>query len=340
MVPQMKHTVRWLASCALIVAPIITCMAVSHQTHAQETNAAAKASLDAFPDEISPSHVYARLELLDRCLDKLVATRNTAMPESPLPIETQLGPHHVYQMVLACTNRVQQLDDQTGVLAVPTLSARPTIYAPRDVRFVVDLMLDSVQRIARTLEVEDLPADEHPVSGKTPTDVFALATTVFVKLNKLCGIDEISPSEVYAEMVRGTEDVRSILRQADPESRYRVDAPPSEDGLEPSDVFKKCLEIRHLLNTHRRALGKPAVPVPDAPLDQQIRPRDVFVQSQIIIADLNFLKLHTNTVSSTPLAVPVRGAKVPSDVHQQASMVEYLLRQVNTGAETVLEAKK
>jgi hypothetical protein len=138
-------------------------------------------------------------------------------------------------------------------------------------------------------------------------------------------------------MVRAADDVRSVLRQSDPESRYRVNAPPSESGRVPGDAFAKCLDIRKLLNQHRIAAGLPEVPLATPPSDYEIRPRDVFLQTQIIIAELNLLKLRTETISSTPLAIPVKGTKSPTDVHEQASLIEYLLRQVKAGTDLSAE---
>jgi len=330
---RVEHIPGWQIVCCLIVLSLLTSIFQSPSVFAQETNSPdGQPSSEQFPDGITPSDVFARLDLLDRCLDRLLTARSKSAPEIPPKMETKLGPLHVYQMVLACAMRAQELSDQVGVLAVPTLSAKPRYYAPRDVLMVGDLILDAVRRVATKLEIQDLPADETTAPGKSPTDVFGQAVSVFLKLNTLCGNDDIPPNAVYAEMVRAGDDVRSVLRQADPESRYRVDSPRSEPGQIPADVFDKCVEIRQLLNKYRLAAGEPAVPLPSSPSDYEVRPRDVFLQTQIIIAELNFLKLHTNTISSTPLAVPVASTKAPTDVHEQASLIEYLLGQVEVGA--------
>ena len=336
-IPAWRAGCWWMAAVALNwTAP--SALIFVQETLAQETTPApAQANGEEFPDGITPSHVFSRLDLLDRCLDRLMAARNITAPELPPKMESRLGPLHVYQLVLASSMRVQTLDDQAGVLAMPTLSAKPRFYAPRDVLLVSGLMFDGVQRVATTLNIEDLPTNEATVSDKTPTEVYGRAVSVFLKLNALCGYDDISPGEVYAEMVRAADDVRSILRQADSESRYRIDAPSSEPDQVPGDVFDKCRDVRGALNKHRIALGQPAVPLPSPPSGYEIRPRDVFLQTQVIIAELNFLKLYTDTISSTPLAVPVN-SKTPTDVHEQASLIEYLLGQVETGAENSVGA--
>jgi hypothetical protein len=286
-----------------------------------------------FPDGISPNDVYRRMDLLDRSVDRLLVERKLEVPQLAEVTETELGPLHVYQMVLACAIRLQEFADQTGVLAVPTMSVRPRIYAPRDVFLVTTLLLENVRHLATEHNIDDMPGEEKPLADKTPTDVFLLAAIVFTKLNALCGYRDISPNEVYAEMVRGADDVRSILQQSDPECRYRVDAPASEENRKPADVFKKCLAIRRLINEHRKALNMPITPLPASiPPDNKIFPRDVFLQTQLIIAELNLLKLRTDTVSSTPLPIPVKRTLTPTDVYGQANILEYLLRQVQTGA--------
>ena len=301
---------------------------------AQEDPAASIQAAQEFPDGITPNDVYKRIDLLDRVVDYLLAETKTVAPEAPRLIESRLGPLHVYQMVLACAARMQEFDDLQGVLAVPTVSLKPKEYAPRDVRFAVDLMLESARRNAAKLKLAEPPDQENEFSGKTPTDVFGKAMTVYVKLSALCGHDEISSNDAYIQMERAAEDVRSILRQADEESRYRIDAPPSPKGLDTTDVFLKCMAIRRLLNEYRVAAGEAEVPLPKTGDGDQFAPQDVFFQTQIIISELNNLKLRTKTVSSTPLPVPVSRTKVPSDVHELTSLVEYLLQQVKTGKET------
>ena len=72
----------------------------------------------------------------------------------------------------------------------------------------------------------------------------------------------------------------------------------------------------------------PTIPVPEVATGVKIRPRDVYFQTQVIISDLNLLKMQLGTISTTPLPVPVSDDTTPTDVHGQATMLEYLLGQV------------
>ena len=303
------------------------------------------------PDGISPTHVYAKAELLNRSLDRLIESWNeqklgatiVRSPELPHEVEKDLQPMHVYQTMLTCTWRLQQLDDHDdlNVRHIPTMSSQPREYRPRDVFFLVTMMLENVQQIAKKLKIEDMPSEQKPESDKTATDVYFQAVKAFMKLNALNEHETIEASEVYSQMVRAAEDARSILRQYDPACRYRIDRIENTEERKPADVFGKCLEIRQLIKQHfeflkdrldeTQAKELKVTPIPDMPT-QTINPRDVFFQTQIIIAELNLLKMALGTKSSTPLAIEVGDETKPTHVYQQGLLVEYLVRQIQSGA--------
>ena len=285
---------------------------------------------DMYPDGVSPTHVFARIDLLDRSLDALLEHSEIVLKDTDYPraVETRLRPMHVYQCVLICTWRLQTLNDRPEfhIKHIPTISANPRKYDPRDVFFIVDLMLQNVRQMGANLGVQ-LPTDEKAFADKTPTDVYNRGVHVFIKLHALCGYDELSPSEVFAQTVRGVQDVKSMLQQTDPACRYRIDAPPTVGERKPADVFAKCLEVREQVNVVRQSLGMETTPVPNLPDRDAIRPRDVFFQTQVIIAELNLLKAPLATKSSSPLTIPVTG-KTPTHVYEQATMILHLLKQV------------
>ena len=53
----------------------------------------------------------------------------------------------------------------------------------------------------------------------------------------------------------------------------------------------------------------------------------MFIQSRIVIADLNLLERGLDTISSTPMTIPVEG-KTPSDVHHTAMTIAFLVKQI------------
>lgn len=284
-------------------------------------------SISTKKTKVTPSDVFATVDLLNQSLDFFLKAKQIKPPQSPKRLEKGLGPMHVYQLVVACVNKMYEFDIQINSRPIPQVIVRPMKYTPADVITLVELMLDDVWRTAKILKIDYLPDDIVKVSGKTPTDVFQVTLDIFMKLNALTGQQNIDPSKVFSEMVRAVTDVKSILSQIDPLCRYKINAPVSKPGLRPSDVFTGCLTARHVINKYRQEFNMKIIPVPNTSYVSGIQPIDVFVQTQILIAEINLLKMTTNTISSTPLAIPVTG-KLPTDVHQQAVLIQYLLNQI------------
>lgn len=163
--------------------------------------------------------------------------------------------------------------------------------------------------------------------GKTPVDVFNLSVNMFGKLSYLTLGRQISPSEVYAQLVRAVHDVESILRNIDPKCRYNIISPLSDPNLKPKDAFVQCLKVRESIGIIRDFFKLGSIKIPDYSKQTSIKPNDVYLQTQIIIAELNLLKLGTNTRDSTPLPNVLPG-KTPSDVHEQGVYLDHLLRQI------------
>ncbi len=282
-----------------------------------------------FPEGISPSDVYTAVDLLNRSVDVLLQARKIKVPPPQRSLESGLGPFHAYQLQLACIEKLHAFQRSTGMRPIPLVVSTPMKYSPADVKKLTHMMLAEVRKVASTSGVEGLPDNVNKASGKTPTDVAKVTLDLFAKLSALSGQEKTTPSAVYAQIVRAVADAESILKQIDPASRYYVDAPVSEPGRTPGDVFAQCLEVRREINTLREWLGLSTTPVPKISTGRQLQPADVFVQTQIIIAELNLLKMSTDTVSSTPLAIQAEG-KTPTDVHQQVAFLKYLIPQVRS----------
>lgn len=289
------------------------------------------------PEGISPSDVYATVDLLNRSVDVLLEARKIKVPPPQRSLESGLGPFHAYQLQLACIEKLHAFQRSTGMRPIPVVVSTPMKYSPADVKKLTDMMLTEVRKVASASSVEGLPDSVNKASGKTPTDVGKVTLDLFAKLSALSGQEKITPSEVYAQITRAVADGESILKQIDPACRYLVDAPVSEPGRTPGDVFAQWLEVRREINTLREGLGLSTTPVPRISAGQQLQPADVFVQNQIIIAELNLLKMNTDTVSSTPPAIPVKG-KTPTDVHQRAAFLQYLIPQVRSLRTMVAQA--
>ncbi len=288
--------------------------------------------------EITSDDVFATMDIVDRSLDVLMKAEGIEKTEGSELAEKGLGPMHVYQLAAACNDVMIRFEKKKGIRPMPKIVAAPAEYIPEDAEILAHMMLDEIRRISKSLGLSDLPQNEERFYNKVPTDVFKKMLRIFLKLNALAGVEKITPTETFQEMVRAVSDVKSILKHIDPTLRYRIDAPVSRPGMKPADVFKECLLIRQDIDALRKSLNLDTVPVPEVSEKHELHPSDVFIQTQIIIAELNLLKMSTGTISLTPLPVPVSD-KVPTDVHQQALMIRYLLSQIRPLQEMVAPSK-
>lgn len=289
--------------------------------------------------EATPSDVYAAVDQINRSLEVILTARDLPVPAVRKTQETGLGPFHVYQFHLACIERLHRYQRSADLRPVPLVTSVPMAYKPADVMKLSNLLLNELQEVAQALDIDGLPESAKSFSEKTPTDVIEHLGATFSRLRVLNGEAAITPNEVYAESVRAVTDARSILSQIDPACRYRINVTASDRNLKPSDVFAKILVVRRGINEIRDSLGLGTTPVPSTSSNQQLNPDDVFFQTQVLIAELNLIKMGTGTFSVTALAIPTFG-KTPSDVHEQVSLLEFLLDQMNPLRELVAKTSR
>lgn len=274
----------------------------------------------------TPSDVYAQLDFAEQHLDAAIANKNLKMQKQSY-IESNLKPMHAYQMIMAGSDMVRELQIKNRISPFPIMSVAPMKYTPAAVLLLTNIL---EQEIKRTFAGQGVTTDSVKLSfyKKTPTDVFNKAMDIFIKLRLLSGKTKISPNFAYAQMARGVSDAVYILVNIDENSRYKIDAPISAKSLGPTDVFKKAIEVRKTLNTVRQFFRLPESSIPNFDGNKKT-PQDVYYQTQIIIAELNIIKVATKTMDATPVAIHVDGKK-PSDVHQLVADLDYLIKQTST----------
>ena len=277
---------------------------------------------------ITPNDVYGLFDLADRNLDNILRRSGATFSRATPLIEKGLKPMHVYQMAVSSIKAIHNFQLKNDMIPIPIIIATSRDYKPGDVYLLGEMVVAEVSRIARHKGVRGIDTQLNRFTGKTPTHVFSKVVSVYLKINQLGGAKQITPSDVFAQMYRARNDVKSILGKIDPARRYRVDVAKSPPGLTPLDVIKETLKARGKINKARRHFGLAPISVPMLEPGVKIFPADVFIQTQIIIAEINLLKIATGTISATPLPIPVKG-KTPSDVHQEAVAMEYLLDQID-----------
>ena len=285
--------------------------------------------LAPYATDVTPAEVYASVDHLARRLEALFAALERELPATPVALDQELGPHHVYQLHLALHGELRALAAERELFALPALASSPRQPAPRDVLFLVQLEHAWLDLLERDLELELPRLAPEPEADHTSAEVFARTSAVLAAVNALGSEAGFTSDRVFAEVVRASADVRAMLLESDPAARYSIR--PGEtvsSGREPSDVLARLVGARRDLGRLVAKAGLEAAPVPELPTELEVTPLLPFLETQVLIAELNALELRLGGSRATPPAVPVSG-KTPTDVLEQVVFLEHLLGQLS-----------
>ncbi len=277
------------------------------------------------PSAASPDDVCAAIDLVNRSIDTVLAARQLPLPAEPISHERGLRLEHVYQLHMACLEQLHEIEAQRQIGRIPPLAAsQPGASTADDLVALSKLMHDELKRPAWILWVVKLPEERAAFENKTADDAFLEAQRLYVKINALADRRQVTADELYAQLTRCVADAKAVLQQLDAAHRYRIDAPSTQANKQAADVYGQCLATRSALERISRQLNRPTTTVPGTSFPA--RGEDAFVQTQIVLAELNALKLAVGATTTTLLAVRSEG-KSWTDAYNQAVFVNYLLAQ-------------
>ncbi|NOX75980.1 MAG: hypothetical protein GXP17_05075 [Gammaproteobacteria bacterium] len=290
----------------------------------------------------TPSNVFSELEYANRTIDKILDLKGVNNIKLPKSKEKAVKPMHVYELHVSVLGELYYYAIKNNRRPPPLTVSTPIKYTPTDVYYLTRLVVSNIEEIYRDSGgVTDFSVKKY--IDKTPVDVYQKLFELYYKLNRLNGKKIVSPSEVYAHIYRAKEDLQYSLltlskRLNDVEEekkRLLITAiygmhpdgtvlPPLEKGKTPEDVIEKAFDVRDKLNELRKRSGLPEIKRPKLDEYKTVKPIDVFLQTQFIIAELNLLKIPMNIHSTTNSAKPTAG-KIPSDVYHEMKHIDYML---------------
>ena len=293
----------------------------------------------------SPNDVYAGVEYANQLVDRILAAKGIANGDAPVSRESAAKPMHVYELHVSVLQELYGYALANNRRPPPLPTSTPIKYTPTDVYYLTRLVTANLEELyldgGGRLDFEPRRHQD-----KSPAQVYQVLFELYHKLNRLNGKEKVSPSEVYAHIFRAKEDLQYSLltlskrlpAEQEEKKRLLVTAiygmhpdgttlPPLEAGKKPGDVLEKAFAVRGKLNELRKKNGLAEIQRPDAGAFGAVKPIDVFLQTQFIIAELNLLKIPMAIQSTTASAKPTSG-KTPSDVYQEMKHIEYMLDRV------------
>lgn len=291
----------------------------------------------------TPSHVFSGIEYANQMLDGILARKGVKDIQIPLSREYSAKAMHVYELHVSVLAELHRYAMSNNRPPPPLPASTPIKYSSTDVYYLTKLLVNNMEELYQDMiGSPDFSMKKH--SGKKPAAVYQELFELYYKLNRLNGRSKISPNEVYAHTIRAKEDLQYTLltiskRMSDQDEEKKrllvtaiygmhVDGTvltPLTKGKKPAEVIEKAFDVRGKLNQlrERNKLANIAPPKLNS-FFGAVRPIDIFLQAQFIIAELNVLKIPMEISSTTNSAKQVTG-KTPSDVFQEMKHIEYML---------------
>ena len=283
-------------------------------------------SPDAIP-QATPSDVFFEVQRINRGLERL-RLHMGAPKATPLNIQIhKAAPHDVYYQAKALFQKINRLSFEIVRQQEQAPPLPGKLILPANVLILLKGAHRSLHHVLADLKIPYC-ADMKPASDapKTPSHVFRAVLAMNRQINELLE-RRFSSSDVYMELTLAIGYASRQLAQY-PGSIRIPDAPAFEKEKRPSDVYFRLLDCLEIISRIYKKAGLEMLVIDTSGIDEEsITPSDVFDMASLIVARLDFLHKELGLVKM-PREVFYLGRKYPSDVYQQAGILEKQLKQL------------
>lgn len=271
--------------------------------------------------------VYTVLDLTNRAMDVLlVKSKGIKQVKSPRLADQALTANQVYQLAVSNLQLLRRLQRKFTMVPTPLVVAPPMAVTNADIGLLATMLLAEVRRLAIQINIWGLPDQKRTFHHTSARESFVILAQIRAKLLVLGGLPSPQASTLALEFSRGATAITDLLTTIDPAQRYQI-TPPSPTVKSLGDLYPMTLQVRRQLNDARHLLKiAPVKRLQFAPLKQPTG-MEIYLQSQIILADLNQLKLAAGCRALTPLGQPEKGADL-QEAARQLSRLTLLLPQL------------
>lgn len=300
-----------------------------------------------YPMGVSPTHVYNLTNKLNAYADALIKKKRIEVWQKlPKDIEHSIRPMVVFQLVIATVEMFHNYELKEGMRPIPIITSSPIKYFPADIKYVVELLIGRMKAIAKVEKIYHVSIPRPKSGVRTPFDVYHDLLRFYMKMAALNGFSAITSNHNFAQMHRAEEEMESVIIHAATSLKSAIDRrllvsstigmhptgprlPQAQHDAAPKDIFEASLKARILLNKILKKHALRPIPVPVYNSERKFSSIDVFIQSQVIIAELSELKRILGVAESSPVTKHTDGKK-PTDVLQQVLSLNYMLERYRT----------
>ncbi len=264
--------------------------------------------------EMTPSHVYSQAMQIEKEMELLKKHFSITTSKKSYPVTASLKPRHAWQKGYFILLKLNVLRSKNGLPRItpdtmePVLVMQPGLVYEQTQRILTEFAIFKA-RLGITAQVS--PAQTY--EGKKPIDVFNKLHQVSMQMDIL-NDEEISPTYVFAEVMRVYEDIVTLLRWLNiPDHTY----PPAKMvDVAPKDSLVAAFELLHEIQRLQRDVGVERTDFSIFKKKDNVLPSDVINIVGMALAELQTVKATIDLTSFITRAAEYHEIKTPADVHQ------------------------
>jgi len=271
----------------------------------------------------SPGHVYVEMRRVEQFIDALGLHMGIPDPE-PLGVKvTDVSPHDVYFQLRTLVIKANRLSFELSRISNDFPPLPNGRIRPGEVLAMASKALEIMSAINQKLQLPSAPQKVVFEEGIVPSDVFMVALRVNRHLNSLLE-RRFSPAEAYEVVNLAIAYASNLLAQY-PEAKRLPNKPLFEKNKRPLDVYYRLQNCLQLIEQINQTLGLDILTMDISTITEgNIGPSDVYDVATLLVARLDFLNKNEK-IRTIPRETFYPGRKVPSDVYQQAGILEQQL---------------
>ncbi len=272
---------------------------------------------------VTPAHVYVEIQRVEQLIDQLGLFMGISEPE-PLGVQvTNAAPHDVYFQARTLAMKANRLSFELIRKSREPPALPGSVVRPEEVKKMVMEALGAISEVSQKLGLSAVNTEVIHNKAITPSDVFMATMRANRYLNRLLE-RRFSPDEVYRVVNLAIGYASRLLTQY-PGAERIPKKPLYEKNKKPLDVYFRLHECLLLIIKIYQAGNHDILKIDVSGINEKyISPSDVFDMASLIVARLDYLH-KKNNISRMPRETYFPGRKFPSDVYQQAAILEQQL---------------
>ncbi|MEK7991365.1 MAG: hypothetical protein VSS52_010190 [Thiotrichaceae bacterium] len=250
----------------------------------------------------TPNEVYAQLYIINEEIKILKQFFQITTQIKPSKVSMELYPRHMWHKTYEVLMKINLLREKNGLPYIAVSSREPRKNPPPIIVYEQILRILTELKIMKyALDIPSIEITEKKFINIKVVDSFNFISNISAELDLLLG-KAITPSFVFAQTMRISEDIHTILDALD--ITNTTIPPPKNKKATSTESYNTAEHLMTEILRIQRVTGVESINFALLrPENKKIKPSNVFAMTGVILAELQTIKAHLGLkYALTPVA--------------------------------------